>query len=327
MSEHTALMRKPKLPKGIIPDAIIGHGRITGPAATVLVEDHYPSAARLHFVHVAPDQIEWHKLDRTDDAAERAEQRASLELNLARKATRTFAVGPMLASWLHRDLSVYQNTPPPVRFDPGFDITEGVRRQPPPGVPQILMTGRMEDAPLKGLDIAAKAVGQAIRLSPIADQWELLVRGAPTGGSGTLRDQVLTWVDHRAVHVTVRNYSTTFDAERETRRASLVVMPSRAETFGLVGLEAIRAGTPVLVSSRSGLGMLLREVLAKEADRFVVPVANGDEDDVLQWGHAIAAVMRDRGAAFAAAEQLRQVMARQRSWAAAAQLVLDAVPS
>ncbi|MDX5568517.1 glycosyltransferase family 4 protein [Streptomyces sp. ID05-04B] len=327
MSEHPALMRKPTLPHDVTPDAVIGHGRVTGPAAKVLVEDHYPSAARLHFVHVAPDQIEWHKLDRTDDAAERAELRVLQELNLARDATRTFAVGPVLASWLDRDLSVYESTPPPLRLDPGFDIKSGVMRQPPPGVPQILMTGRMEDASLKGLDLAAKAVGQAIRLSPLVDQWELLVRGAPAGSSVAMRDQVLTWVDHHAVHVTTRNYSTSFDVEREVRRASLVVMPSRAEAFGLVGLEAIQAGTPVLVSSRSGLGVLLREVLAQEADRFVVPVGNGEEADVLQWGHAIAAVMRDRGAAFAAAEKLRYAMARERSWAAAARLVLDSVPS
>ncbi|MGW1725072.1 glycosyltransferase family 4 protein [Streptomyces sp. NPDC002306] len=288
------------------------------------------AADPLHFVHVAPDQIEWHKLDRTDDAAERAELRVLQELNLARDATRTFAVGPVLASWLHRDLSVYESTPPPLRLDPGFDIKSGVTRQPPPGVPQILMTGRMEDASLKGLDLAAKAVGRAIRLSPLADQWELLVRGAPAGSSVAMRDQVLTWVDHHAVHVTMRNYSTSFDVEREVRRASLVVMPSRAEAFGLVGLvglEAIQAGTPVLVSSRSGLGVLLREVLPQEADRFVVPVGNGEEADVLQWGHAIAAVMRDRGAAFAAADKLRHAMARERSWAAAAQLVLDSVPN
>jgi glycosyltransferase involved in cell wall biosynthesis len=311
-SKHPALMRKPTLPNDVTPNVVIGHGRVTGPAAKVLVEDHYPSAARLHFVHVAPDQIEWHKLDRPDDAAERAELRVLQELNLARDATRTFAVGPVLASWLHRDLSVYESTPPPLRLDPGFDIKSGVMRQPPPGVPQILMTGRREDA---------------IRLSPLADQWELLVRGAPAGSSVAMRDQVLTWVDHHAVHVTLRNYSTSFDVEREVRRASLVVMPSRAEAFGLVGLEAIQAGTPVLVSSRSGLGVLLREVLPQEADRFVVPVGNGEEADVLQWGHAIAAVMRDRGAAFAAAEKLRHAMARERSWAAAARLVLDSVPN
>ena len=91
-----ALSRKPRLPGGFAPDVIIGHGRVTGPAARILVDDHFPEAKRLHFVHVAPDEIEWFKLDRDDDAGARAEERTQIELDLGRTADRVIAVGPRL---------------------------------------------------------------------------------------------------------------------------------------------------------------------------------------------------------------------------------------
>ena len=47
-------------------------------------------------------------------------------------------------------------------------------------------------------------------------------------------------------------------------RASLILMPSKAEGFGPVGLEAIVAGTPVLLSRESAFGQLLQEVLKPE---------------------------------------------------------------
>jgi glycosyltransferase involved in cell wall biosynthesis len=44
-------------------------------------------------------------------------------------------------------------------------------------------------------------------------------------------------------------------------------MPSRHEGFGLVALEAISAGVPVLVSKESGLGRMLIECLPDEDRR------------------------------------------------------------
>ena len=43
------------------------------------------------------------------------------------------------------------------------------------------------------------------------------------------------------------------DAERLYRMATVVVMPSVSEPFGLVALESLRAGTPVIVSRGSGV--------------------------------------------------------------------------
>ena len=99
-------------------------------------------------------------------------------------------------------------------------------------------------------------------------------------------------------------------------------MPSRVEGFGLVGSEALSAGIPALVSDRSGLAQLMREVLPREcANRLIVPV-RGDGGDTALWGHRIAAVMLDRGAAFANAAEARERMVAARTWAAAARALL-----
>nr|WP_198654015.1 hypothetical protein [Nocardia aurea] len=100
-------------------------------------------------------------------------------------------------------------------------------------------------------------------------------------------------------------------------------MPSRAEGFGLVGLEAIVAGTLVLVSKSSGLGMLPNEVLPKTlAGQVTVPVTDDPDKDRIRWGHAIASVLGHPDAAFATAQTIRKAMATSRTWSAAAEQLL-----
>jgi glycosyltransferase involved in cell wall biosynthesis len=328
-SVRHALMRPPALPTGWTPDVIIGHSRVTGSEAKILAEDHYRSAARLHLVHTAPDEIEWWRPDRMDDAGVRAEERTRIELALGRDATRVLTVGPRLHLLLQRDLSVFPGTPEPLRLDPGFDTADQARREPPPGGPiQLLLMGRLEDSEIKGVDLAARAIAHALDLrGQDAPEVELLVRGAPPGECAHLRDRILAWAACPALHVVARSFST--DAEtlqHDFKRATLALLPSRAEGFGLVGVEAITAGTPVLISGRSGLGMLLQEILPPDqASRIVVPVRLDEREDVVRWGHQVAAVLRDRAAAFATADAVRRSANEQRTWAIAARQVLDVV--
>jgi glycosyltransferase involved in cell wall biosynthesis len=264
-SELFALAAKPALPEGFAPNIIIGHARVTGPVAQRLHDDHFSTAIRLHFVHMAPDEIEWDKLDRADDAGERAEERTELELHLARTADLVVAVGPRLHLRLQNDLYPYNIHP--LRIDPGFDA-QNIDDSPqvPTGLWRILLFGRMEDAYPKGLDLAARAVGLAVERRRVrTDEIEFVVRGAPVGSTAELRQNIQEQSALPSLNVVVRPYST--HAERlaaDLRRASLVLMPSRREGFGLVGVEAIVTGTPVLISESSGLGVLLREILSPD---------------------------------------------------------------
>ncbi|MEU5110730.1 CATRA conflict system CASPASE/TPR repeat-associated protein [Streptomyces longwoodensis] len=328
LTGDAALSVPPPLTDGFVPDLVIGHGKVTGAAAKMLVERHFRNAGRLHFLHVEPDQAEAHKPHAKGDMAARAEERTDLELRLCRDALHPMPVGPRLERALRPHLRSpwYQGLAEPVRIDPGFDDGTPVTPPGPGEIPEILFLGRMEDADLKGLDIAARAVGKALGKAARPETWHLLVRGVPDGESEALAAKVEKWIDTSGVSVIPRRYAA--DPERiknDLARASLVLMPSRAEAFGLAGAEAIACGVPVLVSGRSGLGMLLRDQRSDVADRSVVDVAGSRhhrKDDIRTWTRAIHAVMRNPGAAFRDAAELRELMAGRYTWDEAAARVL-----
>lgn len=324
-----SLFLRPPFTDDFVPDLVIGHGRDMGLAARTQVDEYFPDAGRLHFLHVEPDRAEAQKPHVEADLAVRAQERTERELELCEGALRSVAVGPRLEKNLRRHLRIRQLAPL-LRVDPGFD---GRPAATPPGldeIPQILMMGRLDDAPLKGLDIACRALGAAVPQRAEHGAWELLIRGVPPRKSKELRAQVEDWIGNPAVDVTLRPFSAEprFVME-DVARASLVLMPSRAEAFGLVGLEAIAAGVPVLVSGRSGLGMLLLDQRhLPVAQQAVVDVAATERDleaDVRLWEKSVHAVMRNVPAAFREAAELRTAMAAQCTWAAAAAAVLGCV--
>lgn len=326
-----ALMRRPDLPGGFEPELVIGHGRVTGPAARQQSEDHFPRSKRLHFLHVEPDQVEWYKLLGEVDVGVRAAERTKREFDLCRGAHRTVPVGARLENALvgERRLRSQEDLGAPLRIYPGFDTGIPVTGPPPRGTtPRILLMGRLDVAAGKGLDIACRALGLAVPERSGSGRWELVTQGVPEGESAKLRTMAEKWIDNPAVHVLPRPYSSDPQAViDEVARASLVVMPSRAESFGLVGLEAITAGVPVLVSSGSGLGMLLADTLpSDEVERMTVDVgatALEVEKDVNRWARAISNVMWNVPAAFQQAAEVRKTMADRVTWRAAATKLLD----
>jgi glycosyltransferase involved in cell wall biosynthesis len=326
-SDDAALSSPSALPTGFRPDYIIGHSRVTGPAAFHIAA-HFPDAKRLHFIHMAPDEIEWYKPGREDDAGVRSEERHKIELELARTAHATIAVGLRLFNRYLRDLSTYEHVL--VRnLVPGFDVAGYTCTAPPPGAPwKILVAGRLEDTDLKGLDIAARAVGRFARSRPsTAPRVELVVRGAPPGEAEQLRKQALEWAELPSLDVVVRPYATDQDTmTADLKTSTLVLMPSRKEGFGLIGLEAAAAGVPVLVSGSSGLGEQMLAALAPEDyARVVIPVTNNAEADADDWHRHIHATLYDRDAAFARAARVREQLITCYTWAKAVTELLASV--
>lgn len=327
VDQHYTLMRKPKLPLNFLPDVVIGHGRVTGPAAQILVADHFQNAKRLHFIHMAPDEIEWLKDGREDDSGQRAEERTRIEIDLARDAAGVVAIGPKLHARFERELNA-AGISSPYRLDPGFEQIYPLKRTPPLGSPwAILMLGRLDDYSIKGLDLAAKALGGVVNSANVSSRLELIVRGAQLGTTDKLRDQLREWANAPKLDITVRPYS--IDKvllDEDMLRASLVLMPSRTEGFGLVGLEAIIAGTPTLVSSESGLGELLKETLTSEQFLKIVVQTSSDESrNVKSWCNAIERVLINRKSSFNCANEIQTVLAKQRTWEMAASSILSIV--
>lgn len=89
-----------------------------------------------------------------------------------------------------------------------------------------------------------------------------------------------------------------------TENAAAFALPSRAEAFGIVVLEALRAGCPVVVTSRGGATEIVRD----DVEGLVA-----DPNDVAAFAAALARVLDDRElrARFAAAGPTR---AAEFSW-------------
>jgi glycosyltransferase involved in cell wall biosynthesis/tetratricopeptide (TPR) repeat protein len=314
-SDRELLSRRPALPSGFEPLIVVGHDRITGAPAQAQVADFFPQARFVLFIHTAPGEIEWYKArsEGENTAAETAEQREKTQRELARSASLVVAVGPRLKREIEANL-VGLNIPV-MQLNPGL----GETRQPgqPLAAIYCLLLGRAEDENLKGLDIAARALGQLLQKqpSPFSVEPELIIRGAAPKTGDQLRQSLIS-ISGANLNVRVKEYTPELERITEDiRRASVVLMPSRREGFGLVGLEAITEGIPVLISSKSGLGELLRDKLPSEiVSPCVIQVSGNLETDAQVWSEATKFVLLDREAAFARAAELQKLLGNSVSW-------------
>ena len=206
------LMRRPQL-GDFIPDVVLGHGRVTGPAALSLCEDAFRGAVRVHFVHTVGEEIEWFK------------NRALEPIRRLREP----ATGPS-GNWHARHRSSSESDrfcggrPPrccgeskPLPTSSGSfrgSASATVLRTFP--TIDVLVLGRTEDRYLKGLDLAARALG-TLDYGPLdhGRPPTLVVRGSPAAEAAALRDELIELADHRP-DVLVRDYTADQEFSRQT---------------------------------------------------------------------------------------------------------------
>jgi glycosyltransferase involved in cell wall biosynthesis len=126
----------------------------------------------------------------------------------------------------------------------------------------ILFFGRINFK--KGLDILAQAFGAVARQRP---DIHLVIAGPDNEGWG---DRVRTWLGEEGVLDRTTFTGMLLGPEKLAvlRDASLFVLPSYSENFGLAVIEAMAAGLPVIISDQVNIW---REVQAGGAGR-VIPV-------------------------------------------------------
>ncbi|RFA23428.1 glycosyltransferase [Subtercola boreus] len=118
-----------------------------------------------------------------------------------------------------------------------------------PHRPFILTLGRIQR--LKGQDLAIRTLAAI----PPAVRPDLVIAGAATPGTEQYLDELKALATGLGIADRVRFAGTQSrqDAAQLLRDASLVLMTSHSETFGLVALEAAASGTPVVAGRTSGL--------------------------------------------------------------------------
>ncbi|HEV3475738.1 MAG TPA: glycosyltransferase family 4 protein [Actinomycetota bacterium] len=187
------------------------------------------------------------------------------------------------------------------------DVGERVRAAVwPSDRPLIVFAGRLQYE--KGVQTILQAV-------------PLIERGAPgvgvlITGRGTYQDELVSLAAHLSLDGRVR-FEGFVDEERLRRlyaAADVVVVPSLYEPFGLVALESMASGTPVVAADTGGL----REIVDHGVTglRFVP----GDPGSLAR---AVVRVLTDRSLAAGLASRARASLAERGSWADAASRTAD----
>lgn len=165
----------------------------------------------------------------------------------------------------------------------------------PPGGPGIhhdarvlLAISRLEQQ--KGIDIAIKAMALIREQHPDA---VLVVLG-----SGSLDDELAALASKLGVEETVRFGGRSGDVASWLARAEVFVHPARWEGFGLVLLEAMLAGLPIIASSVSAIP----EIVVDGETGLLVP-----PDDPGRLAHALSSCLTEpaRASQYGSAGRLR----------------------
>ena len=247
----------PELPN---PDIVVGHGRKFGAPAYCIVR-----AAKckwIHFLHVFCEDLGKFKATQSVavDTIEENENKHKIEIELCKAADVVVAVGSRLQQ-------KYSNCLPHVKVEiitPGiFEVfliesSQLVKDKSMKKKFSVFMFGRasFEDLTLKGYDIVANAIGFLEKM------FELTFVGSSSGEHRKIEQWFLECTGISRNQLTIRSYCNEQEelTEMMFHEPDMVAIPSRTEGFGLVALEAISAGIPVLVASETGIAEALLEV-------------------------------------------------------------------
>lgn len=295
----TELLLRPGL--AAPPDVVIGHGMITGQEAYTLHKQEFPASRLVLFVHTAPSRIEPLKGKPPLESMRAPEDKDLQQADLICDADLVAAVGPLLRKSVQESLRSWKRKAEVFEFCPWFSAHED---HPPPGNKAALWIGRAEDAKLKGLDLAVRAVAQLKEKDP-----KLFVRGVAAASVNRVSQECKCWSQDK-VDVELREYTAESSRiDHSYLLATVVLMPSRSEGFGLVGLEAIARGIPLLASSESGLAEVLMEHGGEDGRAAVVQVSRNDEETIDQISRKLQKIWDNPEEAFAQARRLRAALA------------------
>jgi D-inositol-3-phosphate glycosyltransferase len=129
----------------------------------------------------------------------------------------------------------------------------------------LLFVGRIQR--LKGVEIVLRAFGQLRQMEPDRDLRLVLVGGLPAavGGRSSHEGREIARLRRLALSLNVADYTVFAGAVPQHHlptyysAADVTVMPSSYESFGLVAVESLACGTPVVATRVGGLTTIVRD--------------------------------------------------------------------
>ncbi len=145
-------------------------------------------------------------------------------------------------------------------FRPGSVLAARQRLGLPSDAVVLVFAGRIQ--PLKGPDIVLRAAASLLSSSPgLADRLLVVFVGGPSGSEVGAPGRLDGLAASLGISAVVRQEPPCPQPELADwyRAATMVLVPSHSESFGLVALEAQACGTPVVAAAVGGLRTAVRD--------------------------------------------------------------------
>jgi D-inositol-3-phosphate glycosyltransferase len=145
-------------------------------------------------------------------------------------------------------------------FSPGSVAAARARLGLPLDAVVLVFAGRIQ--PLKGPDVVLRAAAELLRSSPaLADRLVVVFVGGPSGSEVGAPGRLDGLAATLGISGCVRQEPPCPQRELADwyRAATIVLVPSHSESFGLVALEAQACGTPVVAAAVGGLRTAVRD--------------------------------------------------------------------
>ena len=297
-------------PKDHVMDIIVGHGVNLGRQVQFIQDSaQFPNCKWVQVVHTTPEDLSRYKC--YSDPISKGETKHESEVELCKLADLVVPVGPRLKEAYSSYLQRCKTDEDVLSITPGLfqrEFGDLVAKQDPneDGEFKVLLfgCGDDEDFELKGYNIAAQAfTDQRLKNKP----YHLLFVGAPEGKQEEVREKLLQ-LGIAEAQLTVRKFIQSREKLKDLLcEADLAIMPSKSEGFGLVALEALSAGLPILVGCRSGFAKALESV-----PHGYSCILNSD--DPAEWAKATEAVRIRHGLRLQEIKSLRVSYGEMYSW-------------
>ena len=300
-------------PPDLKPDVVIGHGQKLGRQGQIF--KCLPHRCKwIQMVHTDPKELSKYKID--SQAVCKGEEKHKTEVGLCKMAHLVVTVGPKLYDAFSKYLgneyvsNILKLTPG--LFEEFKDLNHALREG---SNFKVLLCGRSdpEDFKLKGFDIAAKAFACIELREP---SYLLIFVGALKGKKQEMKGKLLEF-GIREDQLFVKEF---VESREEMKKllceVDLVIMPSWAEGFGLVALEALSAGLPVLVGKNSGLAQAIRDL--PNGKLCIV-----DSEEPQEWATAITTVQQGHNEYLQKIKDLREAYGKKYSWEEQCEVLVD----